>query len=242
VIVAILSDIHANFAALEAVLGSLGSVDAVWHLGDVVGYGPEPDGVAERLVEIGAIGVRGNHDEAACGGDVLAWFNPDARAAAEWTQRRITPRTRRFLEELPETLTPPELPFTLAHGSPRDPIWEYVFSPDVAAENLAAFATPYCLVGHTHVPLAFRHDPRRMRQIEPEPDATLQLDDRRAILNPGSVGQPRDGDPAASYAIVDTAALRFTWRRVTYDIETTQAAMLEAGLPARLSRRLSFGQ
>jgi diadenosine tetraphosphatase ApaH/serine/threonine PP2A family protein phosphatase len=241
-IVAVLSDIHSNLAALEAVLGSLGSVDAVWHLGDAVGYGPEPDGVVERLEQIGAMGVKGNHDAAACGSDVLARFNTEGRIAAEWTRQRITPQTRRFLEKLPETLTPEDVPFTLAHGSPRDPIWEYVFSTDVAEENLAAFQTPYCLVGHTHVPVAFRRDQRRMRQMVPETDATLQLDERRAILNPGSVGQPRDGDPAASYAILDRSNLRITWRRVDYDIGATQRAILDAGLPARLARRLSFGQ
>jgi len=242
VIVAVLSDIHSNLHALQAVLDSLGTVDAVWHLGDVVGYGPEPDGVVEALEGAGAIGVRGNHDHAACGKLSLADFNSDARAAAEWTRLRIAPRTREYLEALPEKLTPAGTPFTLAHGSPRDPIWEYVFTRDVAAENLTAFQTPYCLIGHTHVPLVFRDGRHGIEATAPSPGASLQLDERRLLINPGSVGQPRDGDPTASYAVLDTAAGTVTWLRVAYDIEATQAEMHAAGLPGWLSRRLSFGQ
>ncbi len=241
-IVAVLSDIHSNLHALEAVLGSLGTVDAVWQLGDVVGYGPEPDGVVEKLREIGAVGVKGNHDAAACGTLSLEQFNRDARAAAEWTRRRMAPQTREYLSGLPETLTPAATSFTLAHGSPRDPIWEYVYAPDIAAGNLAAFDTPYCLIGHTHEPVVFRMESRGMKGLAPEAGATLALDDRRVLANPGSVGQPRDGDPAASYLILDTATNRMSWRRVAYDVAATQAEILAAGLPPRLSRRLGLGQ
>jgi diadenosine tetraphosphatase ApaH/serine/threonine PP2A family protein phosphatase len=241
-IVAVLSDIHSNLAALEAVLASLGEVDAIWHLGDVVGYGPDPDAVVERLREIGAVGVKGNHDDAACGGPSIASFSPVARVAAEWTRDRIAPSTRRFLEGLPEILVIPETPFTLAHGSPRDPILEYVFSPGVAEANLAAFSTPYCLVGHTHVPLVFRERRGGMQVLGAEPGARIQLDERRAIVNPGSVGQPRDGDPDASYLILDTSEGTATWRRVGYDIEATQDAIRAAGLPPQLAARLSYGQ
>src|SRR5258705_4804161 len=128
--VAVLSDIHANLVALDAVISAVGSVDAVWHLGDVVGYGPDPDGVVERLASIGAIGVRGNHDAAAVGDIDVEWFNPDARAAMEWTRRRISERTRAWLIALPESRVEGE--FSLAHGSPRDPIWGDVVSLPVA--------------------------------------------------------------------------------------------------------------
>ena len=248
-IVAVLSDVHGNLPALEAVLGSLGSVDAIWHLGDVVGYGAEPDGVVERLRELGAIGVKGNHDDAACGGSSIEDFNPAARTAAEWTRNRITAQTRRTLDSLPTTATP-DAAFTIVHGSPRDPIVEYVFSPDVAASNLHAFDTPYCLVGHTHEPLVFREltgplaHPRshRMQMLYPDPGATLHLDERRALLNPGSVGQPRDGNPEASYLILDTVASTAAWHRVAYDIEAAKRRIVAAGLPRQLASRLDFGQ
>lgn len=252
-IVAVLSDIHSNLVALDAVLdsiASLGPVDAVWHLGDVVGYGPEPDAVVDRLREIGAVGVKGNHDDAACGGASIGDFNPVARLAAEWTRDRIRASTRHFLESLPLILTPAEMPFTLVHGSPRDPIYEYVLSPRTAELNLAAFSTPHCLFGHTHVPIVFREN-RAGREnrgghagmdvLAPEPGAALRLDDRRCLINPGSVGQPRDGDPDASYAILDTGAGAVTWHRVTYDVGATQAAILTAGLPPALASRLAFG-
>jgi diadenosine tetraphosphatase ApaH/serine/threonine PP2A family protein phosphatase len=244
VIVAVLSDIHSNLAALDAVLASIGEVDAVWHLGDIVGYGPDPDAVVDRLREIGAIGVKGNHDDAgvALRQEEIAQFNPTARIAAEWTHEHISASTRRFLEALPLTLVPPETPFTLVHGSPRDPLVEYVFSPRVAAENLAAFATPYCLVGHTHVPLVFREGRGGMEVLATEPGSRLDLDERRAILNPGSVGQPRDSIPWASYAVLDTRERSVTWHRVPYDIAATQRAIRIAGLPAQLGARLAYGQ
>jgi predicted phosphodiesterase len=241
--IAVLSDIHSNLAALEAVLGSMGTVDAVWHLGDVVGYGPEPDGVVERLRDVAAVGVRGNHDDAACGGPAIENFNVDARAAAEWTRARIGSETRRYLAALPELIAPAGSSFTLVHGSPRHPIWEYLDSPWAAEQNLALLETPHCFVGHTHVPIVFRQRRRGgMEATVVPPESRLRLDDRRVVLNPGSVGQPRDGNPAASYVILDTAASVATWRRVAYDIGATQEAMITAGLPSRLVRRLSFGQ
>ncbi len=152
--IAVLSDVHANLPALDAVLAAIGAVDAVWHLGDVVGYGPHPDEVVGRLRSSGAVGVRGNHDAAAIGGAEIDWFNPDARRAIEWTGARLAPETRSWLAALPERL---ELDAaTLVHGSPRDPIWEYMTSRSDALANLDAFDTPYLLHGHTHVPVAFR--------------------------------------------------------------------------------------
>jgi diadenosine tetraphosphatase ApaH/serine/threonine PP2A family protein phosphatase len=237
--VAVLSDIHSNLVALDAVLAAIGPVDAVWQLGDIVGYGPDPNGVVARLSGIGAVGVRGNHDAAALGGDEIDWFNPDARAAMEWTRRAISPATRAWLEVLPERHL--EGDFVLVHGSPRDPVWEYVTSVPVARANLAALDAPYGLHGHTHVPVAFRDDDGRVDPISPARDSTLTLDGRRVLLNPGSVGQPRDGIPTASWLEIDTDRGRCTWRRVEYDIAAVQRAMSEAGLPARLVGRLSYG-
>ncbi len=244
--VAVVSDVHSNLAALEAVLAALGSVDGIWHLGDIVGYGPEPQAVVDRLREAGAIGVRGNHDDAAGGGASIEFFNADGYRAMQWTRTRIDERTRLFLASLPESLVPEGSDFTLVHGSPSDPIWEYLDSPAAAGRNLSAFQTRYCLVGHTHVPRVFREAQQRSGAPRAEPlrvgrGSRLKLDDRRLIVNPGSVGQPRDGDPRASYMLIDMDAALVTWHRVEYDLAATQEAILAAGLPPNLARRLSFG-
>ena len=238
--IAILSDIHSNLSALEAVVDSFGSVDAVWHLGDVVGYGPEPVPVIERLRELRAIGVKGNHDDAALGGESAQLFTPDAAAAIAWTRRQLGSEEY-FLARLPEVLVPDGFDFTLVHGSPRQPIWEYLDRPGLAAENMRGFSTSHCLVGHTHVPVIFLDRKGRAEMLTVEPGLDFRLKRGRAILNPGSVGQPRDGDPRASYMVLDTEAGVARWERVAYDIEATASAMEAAGLPARLARRLSFG-
>jgi diadenosine tetraphosphatase ApaH/serine/threonine PP2A family protein phosphatase len=237
--VAVLSDIHANLLALDAVLASVGTIDAVWHLGDVVGYGPEPDGVVERLAAVKAVGVAGNHDLAAVGGDQIEWFNPDARAAMEWTRRRISDATQRWLAELPARHRTAD--FSLVHGSERDPVWEYITSVPVARANLAVLETRFGLHGHTHVPMAWAERDGRVEAIAPGPDSTFRLTADRALVNPGSVGQPRDGDPTASYLLIDEDAGLCTWRRVAYDIPAVQATMREVGLPRRMADRLEFG-
>jgi predicted phosphodiesterase len=238
--IAVLSDIHSNLPALDAVLAALGPVDAVWHLGDVVGYGPHPDEVVARLRELGAVGVRGNHDAAALDLAMAEWFNVDARRAIEWTAGRISPATRAWLADLPERREIEGV--TLVHGSPRDPTWEYITTTMGARENLAAFATALLLHGHTHVPVVFRADGGRMEALGPTNGASLPLGARRILANPGSVGQPRDGDPRASAAILDTAASTLTWHRVAYPIAETQAAMRAARLPAWLVARLDEGR
>jgi len=237
--IALLSDIHSNLVALDAVLAATGPVDAHWILGDVVGYGPDPDGVVARLTEIGAVGVRGNHDAAAVGGAEIEWFNPDARRAMEWTRTAISPATRSWLEALPERWSSDGC--ELVHGSPREPIWEYVTSVPVARANLAVLTSSIGLHGHTHIPIAFVEDDGRVDVVSPGDGSELELRGRRALLNPGSVGQPRDGDPEASFAILDPAAGTIEWHRVAYDIEAVQVAMREAGLPLGLVARLSFG-
>lgn len=237
--IAVVSDIHANVVALDAVIAAAGPVDGWWQLGDVVGYGPEPDLVVERLVGLAALGVLGNHDAAALGGPEIDWFNPDARRAMEWTRTAIGARTRAWLAALRPTLV--EADRTLVHGSPRDPIWEYVTSIPVARANLAVLATRIGLHGHTHLPMAWLEEDGSIEVVSPSHGSVLELRGRRALVNPGSVGQPRDGDPRAAFMIVDTDADTVTWRRVEYDIATVQAGMREAGLPTGLVARLSVG-
>ena len=237
--VAVLSDIHANLPALDAVLADLAPFDAVWVLGDIVGYGPQPDAVIERLREIGATAVLGNHDAATLGKIETDAFNDDARTAVEWTAETLGAKARRWLAALPERSADGD--FTRVHGSPRDPLWEYLFSVPAARRNLAAFQTEHCLVGHTHIPLVFRDDDGRMEMIAPSDGSRLELDERRVILNPGGVGQPRDGDPRACAMLLDTDALSAEWRRIAYPVKATQERMRKAGLPERLIRRLELG-
>ena len=237
--IALLSDIHSNLPALDAVLDAAGTVDAIWHLGDIVGYGPDPDGVVARLRDVGATGVRGNHDAAALGGSEIDWFNPDARRAMEWTRTAISEETRTWLSSLPERRQLDG--FDLVHGSPREPIWEYVTTPGVAIENLRLLEAPIGLHGHTHVPVAWAQDGEGVELVRGRAGRTLTLDGRRILLNPGSVGQPRDGNPAASFAILDLGAGTVEWQRAPYDVPAVQAAMRAAGLPASLVARLSGG-
>lgn len=237
--IAVLSDVHANLPALEAVLADAGPVDGLWHLGDVVGYGPEPDAVVERLRDAGAIGVKGNHDAAAVGGSEIEWFNPEARRAMEWTRGAISAPTIEWLSAQPERRI--EGAAELVHGSYREPLWEYVMSESIARANLAVLGAQVGLHGHTHVPIAWVEAGDRLQVVRGRPGETLELDGRRALVNPGSVGQPRDGDPNASYLLWEPEAQRVRWRRVAYDIEAVQRLMREAGLPLSLSARLSVG-
>ena len=237
--IAVLSDIHGNLPALEAVLEALEPFEAVWQLGDAIGYGPDPEGVGRRLRQIGARGVCGNHEAAVLGRIDTSWFNEDARVAVEWTAEQLSPDARAWLAALPTTHVEP--PFTLVHGSPRDPIWEYVTSTRSARAALDVLTTPYCLLGHTHDPLVFREVDGQLETLVPADGSVLHLDGRRALINPGSVGQPRDGDPRASAMLLDTDAATATWHRVSYPIATIQERMRAAHLPARLIQRLELG-
>ncbi len=239
----IISDVHGNLEALKAVLADAPSGLPVWCLGDLVGYGPNPNECIELLRELEPECVVGNHDWAAVNRVNLEDFNPDAQAAVAWTQQQLTPQSVRYLQELPISLV--KGAFTLVHGSPREPIWEYILYPPVARLNFAHFNTPYCLVGHTHIPMIFRFIDRDNestctveRPVEGKP---YPLAEDRLIINPGSVGQPRDGDSRAAYAILDTDALTLEHHRVGYDIASTQRLMEKAGLPHRLIARLSYG-
>jgi predicted phosphodiesterase len=237
--VAVLSDIHANVTALDAVVASIPSVDEVWHLGDVVGYGPDPDEVVGRLRDLGAVGVRGNHDAAALGGREIESFNVDARRAMEWTRATIADETKAWLAAQPETLE--REGFLLVHGSPRDPIWEYVTSTPVARAAMAAMQTQAGLHGHTHLPVAYIEEDGRLETMSPGSGSELKIEGRRVLLNPGSVGQPRDGIPTSGWMLLDTDAGTATWRRTAYDISDVQAAMTRLGLPERLVARLAYG-
>ena len=237
--VLVLSDIHSNIDALDAVLAMAPAVDEVWHLGDVVGYGPEPDAVVDRLRGLGARGVRGNHDAAAVGGREIELFNVDARRAMEWTRAAISDVTRAWLAALPEVIERED--FTLVHGSPRDPIWEYVTSTPVARAGIAALETRHGLHGHTHIAIAYLDEDGVVDTMSPGAGSLLELGDRRGLLNPGSVGQPRDGIPTASWLVLDTTAGTATWQRTAYDVAAVQAAMTSLHLPRRLVERLSFG-
>jgi diadenosine tetraphosphatase ApaH/serine/threonine PP2A family protein phosphatase len=235
----VLSDIHANIVALDAVLADAPSVDEVWQLGDVVGYGPEPDAVVGRLRDLGAKGVRGNHDAAALGGDEIESFNVDARHAMEWTRTVISEATRQWLASLPERSVMGD--WTLVHGSPRDPLWEYITSTPVARAAVADLETPHGLHGHTHVPIGFVEEDGVLGVMSPGSGSTLEVGGRRTLLNPGSVGQPRDGIPAASWMVVDTVTGSVTWHRTAYDIGAVQETMETVGLPSRLVERLAYG-
>lgn len=240
--IAVVSDIHANLPALEAVIEAAGPVDAWWHCGDVVGYGPHPNEVVSRLSGLGAVGVVGNHDAAALGSPVVEWFNPDAYRAALWTRAVITDEARAWLAALPEIRDVEGA--TIVHGSPRNPLEEYVTTDAAAQAVLSVAKSDLALHGHTHRPVAWRVD--RTGSITPTwipaGGATSSLAGARHLLNPGSVGQPRDGVRDASFLVLDTDADTATWRRVAYPIAATQAAIRKAGLPERLAARLDVGR
>jgi predicted phosphodiesterase len=237
---AVLSDIHANLAALDAVCEELGTVEEIWVLGDIVGYGPQPNEVIRRLQELGARAVTGNHDGAAIGTVDASWFNPDAQAAIQWTTTVLDQNARAYLAVLPEVRRDGEL--TAVHGSPREPIWEYITDAAIAAANMTAFETRHCLYGHTHLPVIYRSDGIHMTVVPATTAAPIALDARRALINPGSVGQPRDGNRDASYLILDTEVGVAEFHRVRYDVGLTQRLMREVGLPRWLAERLAIGR
>jgi len=239
---AILGDIHSNLAAFEAVLRDIdlkGGIDRIWCLGDVVGYGPDPHECIELLRQYEHICVAGNHDWAAIGKMDTSDFNPVATRACRWTSQQLTKKDIDYLQNLPLSLCQDD--FTLVHGSPREPIWEYLLSIEVAQDNFAYFKTAFCLVGHSHVPLIFEQRGNSTVYKEFPNRTNLELGGNRLIINPGGVGQPRDGDPRASYAIYDVDARTIYHYRVEYDIPATQRKMEERGLPLPLILRLSEG-
>lgn len=239
-----MADVHANLAALEAVIEDSRPVDEIWALGDLVGYGPHPNEVVERLRSYKLRSIVGNHDLGSIGQVDLSGFNTEARLACEWTAGELDHDVRHYLGELEGLARFGDV--SVAHGSPRDPIWEYVSSLKVAARNFGYFSTQACLVGHTHVPCVFR----RLRGISgsgafessvARPNRAIEMGDDRLIINPGSVGQPRDGDPRAAYARYEPEVRAVSFHRVEYDVEATQLAIRRAKLPNRLAVRLQYG-
>lgn len=240
--VLIISDIHANLTAFDAVLeDAAGEWDYVWCLGDVVGYGPDPNECVERLRSMPHLCLAGNHDWAALGRLDIRTFNPDARKAVNWTTETLTAENTAYLEDLPTTFVIGN--YTLAHGSPREPVWEYILEPLIAALNFPHFETPYCLVGHTHQPVIYEQvsESGETEAILPSYRKKRQLNGRRQIINPGSVGQPRDQNPAAAYALLDVDHNVWEHRRVPYDIEAVQKRMRAYDMPERLITRLEHG-
>jgi diadenosine tetraphosphatase ApaH/serine/threonine PP2A family protein phosphatase len=243
----IVSDIHANLAALEAVLRDAergGAIDAVWSLGDSVGYGPQPLECIACLKGLAAVMIAGNHERAATGAIGTEEFNPDAAAAAEWTKARLNEDEKSLLDNLPEVDVREEV--TMVHGTLRWPIWEYLYTPEAALAHLALQETPFSLVGHTHVPMLVVEDaqsPDGCHLYRLEDGESVELGSgQRMVFNPGSVGQPRDGDPRASYALYDSGSNTISLHRVQYEISRTQKLMSEAGLPRWLVDRLSVGR
>ena len=243
---AILSDIHANLPALEAVLADIEarSPDATWCLGDVVGYGAQPNECTTLVRERCAVAIAGNHDLGVLGAIDIASFSPAAAEAAEWTRARLTDESRSFLESLEaarEDVDP-----SIYHASPRDHVWEYVLWPEQAGECIRAQATRVSLIGHSHVALCFKvadgGEPDDARGAQVPAGTVLDVAEDRWLLNPGSVGQPRDGEPRAAWMELDTDGWKATYHRVAYDIERAADSILEAGLPEHLGRRLFIGQ
>ncbi len=237
----VISDIHANLTAFEAVLEDANdNWDEIWCLGDVIGYGPDPNECVALLREHPHITLTGNHDWAALGKLDVSTFNQDAQDAVAWTSDTLNDDARAYLEAQPPMLVKEQ--FTLAHASPRQPVWEYITDAFIAWENFDFFDTPYCLVGHTHYPVVFEHDEEYgALAFHADYVRPLSLEGKHLIINPGSVGQPRDSDPRAAYSLLDLDTLTWQHKRVPYDIAATQKRMLHAKLPQRLIARLQFG-
>lgn len=243
--VGVVSDIHSNLIALQTVLGDMGPVDALWCLGDIVGYGPWPNECIALLRERGARVISGNHDLAAVGSDLVSVedFNGDAAEATHWTARNLSPESRSFLESL-QPIAQVSEEVTLAHGTPREPVWEYLMSGGQAKASLPYFATPVCLVGHTHIPSLFvEQEDGTVGVGYRGADSRFEMAEQRCLANPGSVGQPRDRDPRAAYLVLELngAGPILEWRRVAYDIPAIQEEMRRVGLPKFLIDRLEHG-
>ncbi len=240
---AILSDVHGNLEALEVVLADIlaRSPEGIVCLGDFVGYGPDPNECVETLRPHLVGAVAGNHDLAALGEVDIATFNSFAQAAILWTRDQLTVPVRAYLEGLPRQIVPNG--FVAVHGSVRDPVEEYILDPATAAANFQAADFHLCVVGHSHVPAVFVAEEGRVSGVPLPPDRPLHLDEgRRYIVNVGSVGQPRDGDPRAAYLWYDGAAQVASLIRLEYPLEVTQTKMMKAGLPSMLAERLAVGR
>lgn len=241
--VAVVSDIHGNRHAFEAVLDAVGASDAdeLWCLGDLVGYGGDPDACVQLAREHAALCLAGNHDLGVRGDLPLEQFSRGAGLAAEWTRQTISKETMDFLRALEPANTDEQV--GLYHASPRDPVWEYVLSPLQAELCLDAQEHRVCLIGHSHVALSFWRSAGSPATGQTRGDGEgLEIDTGEWLINPGSVGQPRDGDPRAAWLELDTERWTAVYRRTDYDVAGAQAAIRAARLPDSLAERLAFGQ
>jgi predicted phosphodiesterase len=239
--VAVISDIHANARALDAVLAAVDDErpDAIWCLGDLVGYGPRPNECVATVRQRADVCLLGNHDLGVLGRLDLDDFTRDAALAAYWTRDRLGPEERTFLESLEPEARLAEA--ALFHASARDPVWEYVLGEESALASLRLTTEPIVLVGHSHVALALVEEDRRLRGGLAPGGAEVELAAGRWLLNPGSVGQPRDGDPHAAWLLLDLERGTGSFRRTPYDVAATQAEIRDAGLPPSLAARLASG-
>jgi diadenosine tetraphosphatase ApaH/serine/threonine PP2A family protein phosphatase len=239
--VAVISDVHANHHALSAVLRSIEDevADEVWCLGDTVGYGPKPNECCDVVRDRADLCLVGNHDLVALGELSVTDFNDEAAAAAVWTREVLTPESRTFLRGLESVAHRDGV--ELFHASARDPVWEYILTEEAARATLELTAAAVVLVGHSHVALALTRRDAEVSGGVAQDGARIDLDGRW-LLNPGSVGQPRDGDPRAAWLLIDFEERFASFRRVPYSIEETQAEMREAGLPPALAARLAHGE
>lgn len=244
--VAVITDIHANLPALEAVLAAVdeAGVEEIWCLGDTIGYGAEPDECADIVRERCALSLVGNHDLAVLGALDVAAFSEAAAEAVAWTRENVAERTLDYLRELAPAGE--RRGIDLFHASPRDPVWEYVLSAEQAEACLAAQEARIALIGHSHVSLFFTRpsaaeEGEEVRGAQAGDDTLLDLAAGRWLINPGSAGQPRDGDPRAAWLELDTGGLTARFHRVPYDTERAAASISAAGLPRRLGDRLHVG-
>lgn len=240
--IAVISDIHGNLPALQAVVADAGSVDAWWCLGDITGYGADPNACVRCVRDLTPVVLAGNHDLAAVGLVDIRRFNTHAGQCLRWTAAVLEPDQREFLRGLAQHPIRVERErYTLVHASPRDPVWEYVESRQQARACFHRFGTRFCLFGHTHVATAFSE------AGEEGPNALLTASGpadpgNRLLCNPGAVGQPRDGDRRASYLLIDEDRQQWQWRRVSYDVEAAAARIRQAGLPEVEAARLAVGR
>lgn len=237
----VFSDIHANLTALETVLDDAGDFDAAWCLGDLVGYGPDPNECVHRIRSLPHLTcLMGNHDAAAIGQISIHSFNAEARRSIEWLHEELSVENKDYLRTLQPRETVQEV--TLAHGSPRSPIYEYLLDVNSATQNFGYFNTDFCFVGHTHIPMLYEltEDRRLARLTIPRANTGMKLT-ARTIVNPGSVGQPRDHDPRAAFALFDPEVGAWEYRRIPYDVSAVQTRMRSAGLPERHIKRLELG-
>jgi predicted phosphodiesterase len=240
--VAVISDIHANYHALEAVFAAidLDQPDEVWCLGDLVGYGPQPNRCCTAVAGRATICLAGNHDLAVLGELSIETFTPDAAEAARWSAAELADDARTYLRGLSSSLRRKDA--ELYHASPRDPVWDYVLTEEAAFDSLALTTAPLVLVGHTHLPLALTLKGNSITGGLAPGGTEVDLGDGRWLLNPGSVGQPRDGDPRAAWLMLDLEARSASFRRTEYPVTQTQAEIVAAGLPDALATRLALGQ